>query len=247
MITAFVGCPQCTIQPRDAGRQNRTADDSDVDDDPGEAVLEPRCLAGYDVSQPFKQTRQELITKAPRISPNKNKKRWHCATVASRQPSISIKTARLTETSIYAFENRTSEKSLTGRRGRTEQLALELGMCIEAVDRIWRLWDISSDEDRQGLVRSLFDSITYNLDTRRIVHYRLKPWADRFLVLRAALYDAETSDDGKTNTPQLDGQGVCTEVPHRGIRGTNRWNSGAGGSGGYPRTSAYSSAAASAA
>ena len=52
------------------------------------------------------------------------------------------------EREIAHWEARTSE---------TEQLALELGMCIEAVDRIWRLWDISTDEDRQGLARSLFE------------------------------------------------------------------------------------------
>lgn len=61
-------------------------------------------------------------------------------------------------------------------------------MCIEVVDRIVRLWDASNDEDRQGLARSLFTSIVYNLDTRRMISFRLKPWAERFLVLRAALY-----------------------------------------------------------
>ena len=110
------------------------------------------------------------------------------------------------EREIAHWEARTTE---------TEQLALELAMCIEAVDRIWRLWDMSSDEDRQGLARSLFSSITYDLDRRRIVDYRLKPWADRFLVLRAALYADGEGQDGETNTPQPAGQGVCTDMLHR--------------------------------
>ncbi len=110
---------------------------------------------------------------------------------------------------IAHWESRTTE---------TEKMALELGMCIEAVDKLVRFWDSGSDEDRQGLARSLFTSITYDLDTRRIVSFRLKPWADRFITLRAALY---AQDEG-TKTPQPEGQGVCTEVPHRGLRGAKR-------------------------
>ena len=44
-------------------------------------------------------------------------------------------------------------------------------------------------EDRQGIARSLFSYIVFDLDSRRIVDFRLKPWADRFLVLRAAMYE----------------------------------------------------------
>lgn len=70
-----------------------------------------------------------------------------------------------------------------------QKLAMELAMCMEAVDKIARVWDISNDEDRQGLVRSLFEYVVYDLDKQRIVDFRLKGWADRFLVLRTALYD----------------------------------------------------------
>lgn len=40
---------------------------------------------------------------------------------------------------------------------------MELGLCIEAVDKLARLWDTSDDEDKQGLARSLFTQITYDL------------------------------------------------------------------------------------
>jgi DNA invertase Pin-like site-specific DNA recombinase len=91
------------------------------------------------------------------------------------------------EREIAHWEARTTE---------TEKVALELGMCIEAVDRLVRLWDISDDEDRQGLARSLFTEVIYDLDTQRIVDFKLKPWADRFLVLRSALYDNEHGGGG---------------------------------------------------
>jgi hypothetical protein len=91
------------------------------------------------------------------------------------------------EREIAHWQTRTTE---------TEKIALELAMCMEALDKIVRLWEISSNEDRQGLARSLFSYIVYDLDTQRIVDFRLKPWADRFLILRAALYEDEPGDDG---------------------------------------------------
>jgi hypothetical protein len=84
------------------------------------------------------------------------------------------------EREIAHWETRTTD---------TEKVALEIAMCVEAIDRIADLWDLSDDEDRQGMVRSLFSYIVYNLDTHRIVDFRLKPWADRFVMLRAALYN----------------------------------------------------------
>lgn len=56
------------------------------------------------------------------------------------------------------------------------------------------------------MARNLFSYIVYNLDTQRIVDFRLKPWADRFITLRAALYsesngDVSVSIKGKGVTP----------------------------------------------
>jgi DNA invertase Pin-like site-specific DNA recombinase len=77
----------------------------------------------------------------------------------------------------------------------TEQIALELAVCIEAVDKIATLWELNDDEDKQGLVRSLFHYIVYDLDSQRIVDFRLKPWADRFITLRGRLYEDEDSSN----------------------------------------------------
>lgn len=91
------------------------------------------------------------------------------------------------EREITFWQTRTTE---------TEKLALELAICAEALDKLSRLWDISDDEDRQGLVRSLFTEVVYDLDTQRIVDFKLKPWADRFVILRAALYE-DDDDEGE--------------------------------------------------
>lgn len=96
------------------------------------------------------------------------------------------------EREIAHWEARTSE---------TEKVALELAMCIEAVDKLAYIWETSDDEDRQGFVRNLFDYVEYDLDARRITDFRLKPWADRFVILRGALYEAEKLEgEGKKRT-----------------------------------------------
>ena len=83
------------------------------------------------------------------------------------------------------------------RSADSEQVALELALCVEALERINQLWDISDDEDRQGMARNLFSYIVYDLDTQRITDFRLKPWADRFVILRHALYAGESTGGGE--------------------------------------------------
>ncbi|CAG1008909.1 hypothetical protein ANRL4_03954 [Anaerolineae bacterium] len=92
------------------------------------------------------------------------------------------------EREIAHWEARTSE---------SEKAALELAMCMDAIDKLSKLWDIAEPEDKQGMARSLFSYIVYDVDKRRITDFRLKPWADRFLVLRCALYPNE--EGGKTS------------------------------------------------
>ena len=86
------------------------------------------------------------------------------------------------EREITHWEARTTE---------TEKIALELALCLEAMDKINQFWDISDDEDKQGMARNLFSYIVYDFDTQRIVDFRLKPWADQFITLRAALYNGK--------------------------------------------------------
>jgi len=96
------------------------------------------------------------------------------------------------ERQIAHWEARTTEG---------ERAAIELAMCMEALDNLARLWDTANDEDRQQVARMLFESVTYDLDRQQIVDFRLKPWADRYLVLRASLY----GDDDPLGVPADDG------------------------------------------
>lgn len=97
----------------------------------------------------------------------------------------------LNEREIASWQNRTTER---------EALALQLSVCVQAVDNINRLWDVSDDEDKQGLARYLFESIIVDLDRRQIVEFKLKPWADQFLTARVGLWmqeDLQAEGEGK--------------------------------------------------
>ncbi len=101
------------------------------------------------------------------------------------------------ERDIAHWEARTNE---------TEKAAAELALCMDTINKLSRLWDRGTDEDKQGLARSLFSYLVYDLDTQRIVEFKLKPWADRFLKLRGTLYDNDTEDgDGDNGSPHDEG------------------------------------------
>jgi hypothetical protein len=85
----------------------------------------------------------------------------------------------------------------------SEKAAIELAMCMNALDNLAQLFDTADDEDKQQMARMLFEYIVYDLDRQQIVDFRLKPWADRYLVLRAALY----GDDDLAGDPVPDDGG----------------------------------------
>ncbi len=67
------------------------------------------------------------------------------------------------------------------------------------------------------MARSVFSYIVYDLDTRRITDFRLKPWADRFLVLRAALYQNENPAIAGEIEPTFSMEPYARDVPPEGI------------------------------
>ena len=98
----------------------------------------------------------------------------------------------LNEREIASWQARTTE---------SEKLSMELGMCLQAVETINRLWDVAEDEDKQGMVRHLFDYIVFDLDKECIVDFRLKAWADQFLVSRVRLHLEEDDEVSNNENP----------------------------------------------
>lgn len=144
------------------------------------------------------------------------------------------------EREIAHWEARTSE---------TEKAALELAMCVDMVEKLEKLWKWGTPDEQQAMARSLFTEIVFDLDTRRITDFKLKPWADRFLTIRAALYEYETDEDSgdsdndngnsggnegtmEENAPVYKGKGeednqaavvkgVYTHLPHKPVWGNS--------------------------
>lgn len=56
-------------------------------------------------------------------------------------------------------------------------------MAIDVVGKINRLWDLSSDGDKQGLAKMLFERVVYDLDRVQIVDFALKSWAEQFFTI----------------------------------------------------------------
>lgn len=95
------------------------------------------------------------------------------------------------------------------RTTETEKVALEFGMCVEALRAFQKLWDTASDKDKQGMVRNLFSYIVYDLNTRRITDFRLQPWADKFLIVRSSLFLEENKNATRV-------QGTWRDLPPTG-------------------------------
>lgn len=164
-----------------------------------------------DDEEEFERQREEAIAKANRrIDAARN---LYADGDLSREEYLARKAQN--EREIAHWQTRTTE---------IQQIALELGMCLDAVDKIARLWDGADAEDRRGMAQNLFEEVIVNIDTRRIESFKLKPWADRFLVLRMELYRDEYPELAKEieaalaeKESPLTGEGQGNHMPHRGL------------------------------
>lgn len=104
----------------------------------------------------------------------------------------------------------------------SQNMALELTVAMEAIAKIATMWDIADQEDRQGMAQNLFTEIIYDLDTQRIVNFKLKPWADRYLTLRGSLYPTDPDGtDNNDNGDENDNSGdMCTNAVRKPVGAT---------------------------
>jgi hypothetical protein len=89
------------------------------------------------------------------------------------------------------------------------------------------------------MAHMLFEEIIYDLDGRRIVDFRLKPRAERYLVVRTNLYGNDgASSKAVAEAEQNAHLKETTDLCPIGIRGTKRSTPRAGGACGCPRSGA---------
>lgn len=112
------------------------------------------------------------------------------------------------ERELVYWQSRTTE---------TQKARLELAMCLEVLNKMSRLWELSDDEDKQGMARNLFTELIVDLDQGRIVDFTLKPWAERFLMVRTALYEVEEGVLPETASQESDASSSIYPLPHTGV------------------------------
>ena len=94
-----------------------------------------------------------------------------------------------------------------------KEIVVELAACVGAIDKISTLWKSRNAQDKQGMVQNIIDYIVSNLNNR-IVDFRLKRWADRFMTVRATLYNDDSIES--KNPPQTI-KGVGNRVAPTGL------------------------------
>jgi len=70
-----------------------------------------------------------------------------------------LRRVEINEREIVSWNTRTTS---------TEERAIQLSMCVQAVANLRTIWEVGSDEDKQGMARHLFEYITYDLGTGKL-------------------------------------------------------------------------------
>jgi DNA invertase Pin-like site-specific DNA recombinase len=78
-----------------------------------------------------------------------------------------------------------------------QKVLFEITTTIESLRRIQDFWDMSQGEDRKLLAHSMFDEIVYDLDRRRIVDFKVKQWAEPYVIMRSTLYRDQMGEEMK--------------------------------------------------
>lgn len=76
---------------------------------------------------------------------------------------------------------------LEARLSEQTEIRMMLEITANRIADMQKNWYEATPADKQAFVHSLFSEIIYDLDTRRIVGFKMKPWAESFLQLRVGL------------------------------------------------------------
>ncbi len=66
------------------------------------------------------------------------------------------------------------------------QIKEMMELSIKMFTELGSEWDEASNEDKQGFAQSLFSEVIFDLDTRHITGFKLKPWVEPFLQVQVS-------------------------------------------------------------
>jgi DNA invertase Pin-like site-specific DNA recombinase len=84
------------------------------------------------------------------------------------------------------WQNRTTD---------AQRIAVDLRKVVAAMGQISAGFPAASVETKREMAHSLVDHLVYDLDQKRIVDFRLKAWADPYLILRASLDEVGSKEE----------------------------------------------------
>ena len=91
---------------------------------------------------------------------------------------------------------------LQARLGSESQVLEMLKLSAESIEQMARNWNTALPEDRQSFARTIFSEIIYDLDTRRIVGFKMTAWAEAFLQMRVTLEEFYRGQNASTGVSE---------------------------------------------
>lgn len=101
---------------------------------------------------------------------------------------------------------------LRSQLGEPQQVQEMFQMTAQSIQSVGQNWEQTSAEERESFVRSLFDEVVYDLDTRRIISFKLKSWAEPFLQLRVTFEELYRQQNASTDNSTGISR-VCIAMP----------------------------------
>jgi plasmid stability protein len=152
-----------------------------------------------------------------------------CRTILERAKKLYLQ-AELSDEEYQRIREE-NEREMLRWETRTQDISrmyLQMEKCAVMVESFNHVWDNGTDQERYEFVHSLFDEIVVDLDTRRITSFKMKPWAEQFLVVRASLYEIDKRKNQAENGTGSTFQGSDTAMPLQGLSTISFLNSTVG-------------------
>lgn len=109
----------------------------------------------------------------------------------------------------YYRDKQDRERQITFWEARTTDIqkkSVELERVMVAFSQVLDLWGSADSDGRTLLARGLFQYVVFDLDKQQIVDFRLHPWADQYLMLRADLYGGDDGADMDSLDDEFEGK-----------------------------------------
>jgi DNA invertase Pin-like site-specific DNA recombinase len=95
-----------------------------------------------------------------------------------------------------------------------QQVRTNLMTCMEILRRLKLYWADAEGEDKRILARSLFEEIVYDMDGRQIIDFKVKAWAEPFLIYRAELLEESEAEEMKNRQDGGSSNDVLSHDPN---------------------------------